>query len=61
MTILHQSHAWSRDCHMWSIGDFGTHYNVADLQICPKTATFNDLIMTQVLNPLLGEVGEWLG
>ncbi len=48
-------------CHMWSFGDFETHNYVADLQICPKTATFNDLFMTQVLNPPLGEVGGWLG
>jgi hypothetical protein len=51
----------SCDCHMWSNCDFGTHCYMTDLQICPKTAIFNDLFMTQVLNPPLGEGGGWLG
>ncbi len=46
----------SRDCHMWSIREFGTHCYFVDSLICLKTANFNDLFMTQVLNPLLGGV-----
>ncbi len=61
MAILHQSRAGSCDCHMWSISDFENHCHVVDSRIWPKNATFNDLFMTQVLNPPLGSGEDGLG
>ncbi len=58
IAVLHQIRAWSRGCHIWFIGDFGTHHHVVDPRIWPKCATFNDLFMTQVLNPPLGGGGR---
>ena len=32
---------WLHNCHLWSIGDFGTHHHMLDQQIYPKIATFD--------------------
>ncbi len=56
MTILHQSHPWSHDSHMWSIGDFGTHYYVADCRFAPK----QPLLMTFLwLRSWIGQLARW--
>ncbi len=39
MTDLHQIRSWSRDCHIWYIGDFGT-YLYTSYTTLPKYATF---------------------
>jgi hypothetical protein len=55
---LHKSHDCPPAEHIQVIRRFGLRFQVADL---PKSATFNYLPMTQILNPPLGRGEDGLG